>query len=127
MNQEIKQKWLDALRSGEYTQGKRMLRQDNNAFCCLGVLCDLHAKETGHMWDDFSKHLIGNERIKYSYCHDAVRLPDEVMDWAGLDSTCGELQREIPMESGTDCNCLTGLNDDGFTFVQIADVIEEQF
>lgn len=35
---EIKQKWLDALRSGEYKQGKGRLRDGNGAYCCLGVL-----------------------------------------------------------------------------------------
>lgn len=34
------QKWIDALRSGEYKQTKETL-QDKNGFCCLGVACDL--------------------------------------------------------------------------------------
>lgn len=47
MNPEVKQRWLDALRSGKYKQGKRYLRaaskqnHDSYAYCCLGVLCDL--------------------------------------------------------------------------------------
>lgn len=41
MNQEIKQKWVEALRSGKYKQGQGYLRKGNN-YCCLGVLCDLH-------------------------------------------------------------------------------------
>ena len=41
MNQEIKQKWLKALRSGKYKQGRRILRNKQNEFCCLGVLCDI--------------------------------------------------------------------------------------
>ena len=46
MKQEIKEKWVSALRSGEYKQGKEGLRIYNE-FCCLGVLCDLYIKETG--------------------------------------------------------------------------------
>jgi hypothetical protein len=48
---EVKQKWLEALRSGKYKQGRYGLRHtvDNtdlngekyDAFCCLGVLCDV--------------------------------------------------------------------------------------
>ena len=49
MKPEIKQKWINALRSGEYEQGRKSLR-DRNKYCCLGVLCDLHAKETGNKW-----------------------------------------------------------------------------
>lgn len=42
MNQEIKTKWLEALRSGTYQQGREGLRHiGSNQFCCLGVLCDL--------------------------------------------------------------------------------------
>ena len=41
MNAELKKKWLEALRSGKYRQGKHKLRNHNNEFCCLGVLCDV--------------------------------------------------------------------------------------
>jgi hypothetical protein len=40
MNPEIKAKWIAALRSGEYAQGRYALR-DGDHFCCLGVLCDV--------------------------------------------------------------------------------------
>lgn len=40
MDKELKQKWIDALRSGEYKQTKGTLR-DTNGHCCLGVLCDV--------------------------------------------------------------------------------------
>jgi len=33
----FKDKWLKALRSGEYTQGDSLLYNDNNQYCCLGV------------------------------------------------------------------------------------------
>ena len=37
--QEIKDKWLTALRSGEYKQGRAQLYNDlSNSYCCLGVL-----------------------------------------------------------------------------------------
>lgn len=35
---EIKQKWLDALRSGQYEQGHGKLKTDDGKYCCLGVL-----------------------------------------------------------------------------------------
>lgn len=38
-------KWLNALESGEYQQGRGKLRTKDNKFCCLGVLCDLAVKE----------------------------------------------------------------------------------
>ena len=36
MNTDIKTKWLKALRSGEYKQGKQSLRPTEDTFCCLG-------------------------------------------------------------------------------------------
>jgi hypothetical protein len=41
MDKELKTKWVSALRSGEYKQGMDTLRDKDDNFCCLGVLCDL--------------------------------------------------------------------------------------
>lgn len=41
LNQEIKTKWLEALRSGAYNQGKGCLKNKNCEYCCLGVLADV--------------------------------------------------------------------------------------
>lgn len=46
MDPEIKKKWIEALRSGRYTQAKGRLRR-GDAFCCLGVLHDCDGGE----WD----------------------------------------------------------------------------
>jgi hypothetical protein len=40
MDQEIKSKWMAALRSGKYRQGYNRLIYCNY-FCCLGVLADI--------------------------------------------------------------------------------------
>lgn len=40
MNKEIKELWVQALRSGEYVQGTGFLNKDGR-FCCLGVLCEV--------------------------------------------------------------------------------------
>ena len=38
---ELQEKWLTALESGEYTQARGMLRDSEDNFCCLGVMCDI--------------------------------------------------------------------------------------
>lgn len=43
MKKKIAKMWADALRSGDYKQGIGRLRNEHNHFCCLGVLCNLHA------------------------------------------------------------------------------------
>lgn len=118
---EIKSKWLYALRSEEYKQGKGFLRTGDE-YCCLGVLCDLYQKETGNgFWSGTPEGLhyfvIGEE--------DTHRLPPaEVVDWSGMNDS-------NPVVYATPggryhCNGLGGVNDGGFSFLQIADIIEEQ-
>lgn len=34
-------KWVDALYSGKYRQGKGVLKTDLGSYCCLGVLCEV--------------------------------------------------------------------------------------
>lgn len=42
MKQDVKAKWIDALRSGTYKQGQYALWNDSsNEYCCLGVLVNL--------------------------------------------------------------------------------------
>ena len=44
MDKKLKAKWVKALRSGEYKQGKGYL-EDRGKFCCLGVLADAVGRE----------------------------------------------------------------------------------
>lgn len=107
MNADVKAKWLEALRSGEYQQAAGQLR-DGNAFCCLGVLCDL-ASQSGAVrpWE-------GNGIIE-DY---GATLPPKVMDWAGLDNDNPQVRRNGHLWA------LGELNDNRATFAEIADVIE---
>lgn len=36
---QFKSDWLEALRGGEYEQGKEQLLDDTGKYCCLGVAC----------------------------------------------------------------------------------------
>lgn len=53
MDAELKKKWLDALRSGEYKQttanALRVKTEDSDCFCALGVLCDIYDPTS---WED---------------------------------------------------------------------------
>jgi hypothetical protein len=104
MKQDIKAKWISALRSGEYEQGKQALKLDHT-FCCLGVLCDIHSKETGTEWKD------GYYNESRSF------LPRAVIYWAELEENPNIYYNTMSLSS---------LNDSGSTFLQIADLIEAQ-
>jgi hypothetical protein len=46
MDTELKAKWVEALRSGDYKQTSHVLHDEQeNAYCCLGVLCIVAKKE----------------------------------------------------------------------------------
>lgn len=111
MNQEIKTKWIAALKSGEYKQGTGYLKKDGK-YCCLGVLCDLHAKETGNSFTPSEEYL---KQIRI--------LPIEVKNWAGLINNYGRFEsNDLPYDT------LWQLNDmAGFSFPEIADIIEKEF
>lgn len=112
MDPEIKRRWVAALRSGQYKQGRDRLK-DFNRYCCLGVLVDLADKDksTDISWAD-------------AHGHDA--LPRSVAKWAG---TVINPRVTIPHQGeGSErlSHSLGYLNDFGYSFNEIADLIEEQ-
>ena len=135
MNQQIKAEWVAALRSGEYKQGIHLLRQDDK-FCCLGVLCDLHRKahqnegedDTVNSWFP-TKNPERDNAPCFSYRYgNTTSLPSVVMDWCGLRSCDPPVRRIVSFENDhvTQDVTLALLNDQGLTFDQIADIIEQQ-
>jgi hypothetical protein len=109
MNPEIKQKWIDALRSGEYKQTWTRLRCENS-YCCLGVLTNLYLKETNQEWDyNVYDKTYGYESFK-------GHLPDSVVEWSELESNNPRINNAV----------LSYYNDVvAYSFNQIADLIEE--
>lgn len=106
-------RWVEALRSGEYKQGRGQLRRGNK-FCCFGVACDLFDHDA---WYDDS--FDGQDQV----------LPLEVRDALGLRSKAGIFSIPIVVvEDGEERHweCLAELNDHGWTFEEIADFIESE-
>lgn len=46
------QEWIDALRSGDYEQGRIAMRSAANRYCCLGVACDVSEVGVWHQPTD---------------------------------------------------------------------------
>ena len=106
MNQEIKEKWVEALRSGKYKQGRSRLKDNENHYCCLGVLCDIRAKEFNTVFNsDESKDFPGSI----------------VMDWAGLKH-----KNPNVMFDGSKTDIATLNDDKHLSFKEIANIIEAQ-
>ncbi len=109
MDKVWKSKWLEALRSEKYKQGKSVLRDTNNNFCCLGVLCDL-VDPSG--WGQ--RH---GDAIPYK--NDHFSLPREIAVKVGIRDGYGS------WKSGE--KCLATENDNGKSFSEIANIIEKYF
>jgi hypothetical protein len=119
MNEQVKQQWIEALRSGEYSQTQEELR-NLDGYCCLGVLCDIYSKSKGvNFWKGACGcYFFLSLPDQYEYS----TLPKNVSEWAGL----GGVDNPI-VEYGEEKVAISDLNDkEQLTFNQIAAIIEEQ-
>ena len=126
MEPKIKKKWLTALRSGKYKQGRACLRSSNDEFCCLGVLCDLYDPNG---WIEMKS---GRADWGYGPDENTVAQPYFVNDWADLQETivfapdCPLLARVRETATWVESwATLPGMNDEGVPFALIADIIEK--
>jgi hypothetical protein len=112
-------KLINALRSGRYKQGRGRLVNDKNKFCCLGVACDI--SNTSLEWErgSYGTWTIGGERYY---------LPEAIMQEYGFHSRTGVPRddRELII-NGKSYACLSGANDNGVSFEEIADYIEQNW
>lgn len=106
MDKELKAKWVAALRSGEYKQGRGALCNTdcngNKSYCCLGVLADVSGdpRWDGKLFNDSNAYL----KI------DA----DTHLRMTGGALISAEAQRRLGQ-----------LNDEGVSFYEIANHIEK--
>lgn len=108
MKKSVMKKWVEALRSGEYVQGKNELcntRGNTHKFCCLGVLTNLYVEENGNSDKAWA---------------DRDYLSKAVMKWSGINSDCGRIYSLY--------YTLDGYNDiKGYSFKKLATLIEKHY
>jgi hypothetical protein len=110
-----------ALRSGKYTQTHCQLRL-GDSHCCLGVACDISGLGEWDLTD------IGYPK----YLGDDVELPMEVKEYFGFASSKGYWSQNLPSilidpVCGIYAHDLAKLNDNGWTFAEIANFIEQHW
>lgn len=111
---ELRAELVRRLRSGKYTQGRGVLRDASDRFCCLGVACDIVVDAGSADW------------TKKDGCYacggvHTCGLPPEVQDAFGFFSGTGRISWEaFPNRA------LFFLNDTGTPFPEIADIIESE-
>jgi hypothetical protein len=122
MKADLKAKWIDALRSGEYQQTDSVLHtvvQGEDRYCCLGVLCKVMGAKFDE-WQDYDDYV--------SYDHVPI-LDDRML----ADGDAEELSQEVCRELGIvdHQKTLIQMNDGSEkdslpskSFAEIADYIE---
>lgn len=127
MNPKTKHKWIAALRSDYYKQGKQYLAKQRTPkapirHCCLGVLCEILP---------YVERIQRNNEFVYVATEEEERsstiLPFEIAQKEGLDRSSPWIDYPGKDEFGYTTTfriSLVELNDTGFTFNQIADLIE---
>ena len=109
MKSSIAKLWTAALRSGQYKQTGGRLRGEVSgvtSFCCLGVLCNLHAQA--------HPDIAARQTSVTGYMGQSLILPNEVMKWAGMTNYLGSFN----------ATTLSNENDQGASFNKIADLID---
>lgn len=121
MKEKIAKKWVAALRSGNYKQTDGTLR-DATGFCCLGVLCNLHAET--------HPKTAAKQTSLYEYMGEQASLPEKVVKWAEMYDEDGHRRDGVKLKiigMSERFSSLSSANDDGASFLEIADYIEENY
>lgn len=124
MNAELKQKWLEALRSGKYQQGSGQLREvhyceewSDTYHCCLGVLADIAGAPLSLFEDD---GFLGSGQ--------SISTSSDNADHFGLGPQGNEgdpqYEADEPRSLTTLQRKLASMNDNRRSFAEIADWIE---
>ncbi len=113
MKKQVMKKWVKALRSGEYKQGKGYLVNNKDEFCCLGVLCNIAPDYVRGEW------IRDKDTGEWEMFGDSEATPRKIMKWSGLKDDCGEYD--------SDEYDLAEHNDNGKSFTEIADIIEQNW
>jgi hypothetical protein len=65
MDANLKAKWIEALRSGEYEQGEGFL-ENKRRYCCLGVLIKVQGKDPAEIFPESHPLKTSSVPIKFS-------------------------------------------------------------
>lgn len=127
MKPEIKAKWVKALRSRRFKQGDGALKIKDSIsgeirHCCLGVLCELAIEDGLSLKTQEFEN--GNTEWWFGKEERDDFLPREVMEWAGIKNNSPKVH-DPESNNEVDEISLADLNDGGYSFREIAELIKE--
>lgn len=109
--EEARKLWIEALRSGKYSQTNGRLHNDKG-WCCLGVACDILTTELNIKREWVTKEGFLQEEFNGWF----GALPNDVKQFLGMYSVDGTSKDNL--------NTLALMNDSGQTFEFIANELE---
>lgn len=118
--------WIEALRSGKYSQGEGHLRTKDDSYCCMGVGCDVYRSATGlGKWvRKGRKYFFDYTDDKSSFQKDAT-MPSIVGRYFGIEDDFMIRIRMTEKSRAVGNYGLMTLNDARYaTFSEIADILE---
>lgn len=131
LNYERLELWIDQLRSDNFTQGKGKLKfreVDTGLMrhCCLGVGADLASIECQNSGVETLDEGVVAEIYELAACD--TLAPFEFFEWLGIPDYfvvgSGDIYLDTAGVLDDDLESVATLNDQGWTFSQIADLIE---
>lgn len=127
---EVQAKWIDALSSNTYKQGKNVLCREDE-YCCLGVLCEI----IGAIKSNIDPLTYGTVTFAYKNETSETVLPTTIADEVHMKSINGtfidsknqfiSLQIDNHLDITISFSNLTEMNDSGLTFKEIVTFIEK--
>lgn len=136
MQPKLKQKWIEALRSGKYVQTHSHLNNPDG-YCCLGVLCDIIIKDklnTRLRYDEAVNEFKGHDIVFLDYdgypLRESMLLPRQLR--AALDITDDQHSELLVLNDGRLKRNTTYLTKplqfekEPKSFAEIADYIEKE-
>jgi len=121
LNEALKREWVATLRSGKYEQG-RMFLNSHGKFCCLGVLCEIVGLPKRPWLEDNQPETFVYQGADAGWEEGCMPALDEQK--FGKDVNAALWQQDIEINGKR--TSLAQHNDNGQTFAEIADAIEEQ-
>ena len=125
MNVEIAEKWVEALRSGEYVINPGHGLKTSGRHSCLGVLCEVAVKNGARIKDSYVLLCYGGDTM-HELDGELFKIPKSIRKWAGMRTNPGsdwELMAFCELDPELKARCEMG--EVGYSFKKIAKLIED--
>lgn len=117
LNKPLLKKWVEELRSGKYKQAKNVLYdKTTGGMCCLGLLCKIQGRDMEKIGPLENTSTLTDYKER-PVCHDGEDYDGTINTMKNYSAGLGFYEQKN----------LAEMNDEGKTFPEIADCVEEKY